>query len=135
MRSLSSMCEYKEIGTSQQDKLCSCWSYFQEESPPPIREHQLLRFSQPPRPTKRTPLFLPVLRSKKHKPPTSSTDRQKMSSSQQQVKPWDSRFQNPAVPHTNSYYFKCMIAGVLSCGVTHTLICPLDVVKCNMQVR
>jgi len=28
-----------------------------------------------------------------------------------------------------------MIAGVLSCGVTHTLICPLDVVKCNMQTN
>jgi len=33
------------------------------------------------------------------------------------------------------YYFKCMIAGVLSCGVTHTVICPLDVVKCNMQTN
>jgi solute carrier family 25 phosphate transporter 3 len=28
-----------------------------------------------------------------------------------------------------------MIAGILSCGVTHTLICPLDVVKCNMQTN
>lgn len=28
-----------------------------------------------------------------------------------------------------------MIAGVLSCGLTHTLICPLDVVKCNMQTN
>lgn len=28
-----------------------------------------------------------------------------------------------------------MIAGVLSCGLTHTGICPLDVVKCNMQVN
>merc|ERR1719231_1741498 len=27
-----------------------------------------------------------------------------------------------------------MIAGVLSCGLTHTAVCPLDVVKCNMQV-
>lgn len=33
------------------------------------------------------------------------------------------------------YYFKCMIAGVLSCGLTHTAVCPLDVIKCNMQVR
>jgi hypothetical protein len=49
-------------------------------------------------------------------------------------KQWDSRFAG-AVPHDNSYYFKCMIAGVLSCGGTHTAICPLDVVKCNMQVR
>jgi len=47
---------------------------------------------------------------------------------------WDSRWAHP-VPHDNSYYFKCMFAGVLSCGLTHTLICPLDVVKCNMQTN
>lgn len=49
-------------------------------------------------------------------------------------KPWDSRYAG-AVPHDNGYYFKCMIAGVLSCGGTHTAICPLDVVKCNMQTN
>merc|ERR1719238_259619 len=49
-------------------------------------------------------------------------------------KPWNARFSHP-IPHDNSYYFKCMIAGVLSCGVTHTMICPLDVVKCNMQTN
>ena len=38
------------------------------------------------------------------------------------------------VPHTNDYYVKCMFGGVLSCGLTHTLVVPLDVVKCNMQV-
>jgi solute carrier family 25 phosphate transporter 3 len=27
-----------------------------------------------------------------------------------------------------------MIAGILSCGITHTAITPLDVAKCNMQV-
>jgi len=48
---------------------------------------------------------------------------------------WDARFQNPAVPHNISYYEKCMVAGVLSCGLTHTAICPLDVVKCNMQTN
>jgi len=47
-------------------------------------------------------------------------------------KKWSSRWSHP-VPHDTMYYFKCMIAGVLSCGLTHTLICPLDVVKCNMQ--
>jgi len=49
-------------------------------------------------------------------------------------KPWNSRWAQP-VPHDNLYYFKCMIAGVLSCGATHTAICPLDVVKCNMQTN
>ena len=46
---------------------------------------------------------------------------------------WDARYSHP-VPHTNEYYFKCMLGGVLSCGLTHTLVVPLDVVKCNMQV-
>lgn len=47
---------------------------------------------------------------------------------------WDSRYAHP-VPHTNEYYMKCMIGGVLSCGLTHTAITPLDVTKCNMQVN
>lgn len=49
-------------------------------------------------------------------------------------KKWEARWSHP-VPHTNSYYAKCMLGGVLSCGLTHTLITPLDVVKCNMQVN
>jgi solute carrier family 25 phosphate transporter 3 len=36
--------------------------------------------------------------------------------------------------HDASYYFKCMIGGLLACGLTHTAICPLDVVKCRRQV-
>jgi len=55
-------------------------------------------------------------------------------SAQEPQKAWNSRWSHP-VPHNNMYYFKCMIAGVLSCGLTHTLICPLDVVKCNMQTN
>jgi solute carrier family 25 phosphate transporter 3 len=35
--------------------------------------------------------------------------------------------------HDLSYYGKCMVGGVLSCGVTHTAVCPLDVAKCKMQ--
>lgn len=37
--------------------------------------------------------------------------------------------------HDMSYYAKCMVAGVLACGVTHAAICPLDIVKCRKQVR
>ena len=36
--------------------------------------------------------------------------------------------------HDLSYYFKCMIGGALACGITHTAIVPLDVVKCKRQV-
>lgn len=50
-------------------------------------------------------------------------------------KKWDSRYANPAIPHNATYYKKCMVGGILSCGLTHTGICPLDVVKCNMQVN
>lgn len=47
---------------------------------------------------------------------------------------WDARLSHTPI-HDNAYYAKCMIAGVLSCGLTHTAITPLDVVKCNMQVN
>lgn len=36
--------------------------------------------------------------------------------------------------HDASYYFKCMIGGMLGCGLTHTAIVPLDVAKCKRQV-
>lgn len=36
--------------------------------------------------------------------------------------------------HDGSYYAKCMLGGILSCGLTHTAIVPLDIVKCRMQV-
>jgi hypothetical protein len=49
------------------------------------------------------------------------------------VAKWDSRFAGH-VPHDASYYGKCVVGGILACGLTHTAICPLDVTKCNMQV-
>lgn len=48
--------------------------------------------------------------------------------------PWNSRFAGH-VPHDGSYYTKCLFGGVLACGLTHALITPLDVTKCNMQVN
>jgi len=36
--------------------------------------------------------------------------------------------------HDVSYYLKCMIGGLLTCGLTHTAIVPLDVMKCNKQI-
>jgi solute carrier family 25 phosphate transporter 3 len=47
---------------------------------------------------------------------------------------WDSRFAGP-VPHTGTYYAKCVLGGILACGLTHAAITPLDVTKCNMQVN
>ena len=36
--------------------------------------------------------------------------------------------------HDMTYYKKCMLGGIISCGSTHTLVCPLDIIKCRMQV-
>jgi solute carrier family 25 phosphate transporter 3 len=50
-----------------------------------------------------------------------------------EAKPYNARFAG-AVPHDLSYYSKCVMGGVLACGLTHAAITPLDVTKCNMQV-
>jgi len=36
--------------------------------------------------------------------------------------------------HDLTYYFKCMIGGALGCGLTHTAIVPLDIIKCRKQI-
>lgn len=46
---------------------------------------------------------------------------------------WNARWSHP-IPHDDAYYAKCVFGGIVACGVTHTAITPLDVVKCNMQV-
>ncbi|KAL9275489.1 Mitochondrial phosphate carrier protein 3, mitochondrial-like protein [Drosera capensis] len=33
-----------------------------------------------------------------------------------------------------AYYTACTVGGILSCGLTHTAVTPLDLVKCNMQI-
>lgn len=35
---------------------------------------------------------------------------------------------------SSKYYALCGIGGMLSCGLTHTFVVPLDLVKCRMQV-
>ncbi|CCW61368.1 unnamed protein product [Phytomonas sp. EM1] len=57
-----------------------------------------------------------------------------MSAVHQPPKVWDARYLNPAVPHDAKYYLNCVGGGIFACGLTHTAVCPLDVVKCNMQV-
>lgn len=37
--------------------------------------------------------------------------------------------------YTGEFYAYCAVGGILSCGITHTGVTPLDIVKCNMQVR
>ena len=35
---------------------------------------------------------------------------------------------------TGKFYALCAFGGMLSCGITHTAVVPLDLVKCRMQV-
>ena len=35
---------------------------------------------------------------------------------------------------SSKYYAICGFGGILSCGLTHTAVVPLDLVKCRMQV-
>ncbi|KAB1217522.1 Mitochondrial phosphate carrier protein 3, mitochondrial [Morella rubra] len=36
--------------------------------------------------------------------------------------------------YSPSFYAACTFGGILSCGLTHTAVTPLDLVKCNMQI-
>ncbi|KAG0576099.1 hypothetical protein KC19_5G055600 [Ceratodon purpureus] len=36
--------------------------------------------------------------------------------------------------YTGEFYAYCAVGGILSCGITHTGVTPLDIVKCNMQI-
>ncbi|XP_063216474.1 solute carrier family 25 member 3-like [Bacillus rossius redtenbacheri] len=36
---------------------------------------------------------------------------------------------------SNKYFMLCGVGGILSCGITHTLVVPLDLVKCRIQVN
>ncbi len=34
---------------------------------------------------------------------------------------------------SGKYFALCGIGGILSCGITHTMVTPLDLVKCRLQ--
>eukprot|EP01025_Chloroclados_australasicus_P024448 TRINITY_DN2450_c0_g1_i1.p2 TRINITY_DN2450_c0_g1~~TRINITY_DN2450_c0_g1_i1.p2 ORF type:complete len:337 (-),score=32.58 TRINITY_DN2450_c0_g1_i1:252-1262(-) len=40
---------------------------------------------------------------------------------------------NKIAMHSSAFYQACTIGGILSCGLTHMAVTPLDVVKCNLQ--
>jgi len=37
--------------------------------------------------------------------------------------------------YSNQYFFACAFGGVLSCGITHAAMTPVDLVKCNIQAN
>ena len=47
---------------------------------------------------------------------------------------WDAKYLNPKTPHDIKYYQTCQIGGLFSCGLTHLVVSPLELVKCRMQV-
>lgn len=62
-----------------------------------------------------------------------------------QITEYESRYANQlsfrSPPHTdscafgsNKYFALCAIGGIISCGSTHTMVVPLDLVKCRLQV-
>jgi len=36
---------------------------------------------------------------------------------------------------SNAFYMYCGLGGILSCGITHTSVVPLDMVKCRIQTN
>ncbi|KAB0380753.1 hypothetical protein FD755_008537 [Muntiacus reevesi] len=46
----------------------------------------------------------------------------------------DSRKESSCEYGSVKFYALCGFGGVLSCGLTHTAVVPLDLVKCRMQV-
>ena len=42
--------------------------------------------------------------------------------------------ENKIALYTPEFYLACAAGGALSCGLTHTLVTPLDLVKCRRQV-
>ncbi|XP_028761146.1 mitochondrial phosphate carrier protein 3, mitochondrial isoform X1 [Neltuma alba] len=48
-------------------------------------------------------------------------------------------FPSPSEPgkielYSPTYFVTCTVGGILSCGLTHMAVTPLDLVKCNMQI-
>lgn len=41
---------------------------------------------------------------------------------------------NEVVFGSTEYYAKCAVGGAISCGLTHTLIVPLDLVKSGFNI-
>ena len=39
------------------------------------------------------------------------------------------------IKHDRSYFIKCFFAGLFPCGLTHTLLTPLDIIKCRRQTN
>lgn len=43
-------------------------------------------------------------------------------------------FEDSCAFGSTKYFLLCGLGGFLSCGITHTMVTPLDLVKCRLQV-
>jgi len=46
-----------------------------------------------------------------------------------------SLLKHPVKLYSAEYFALCGVGGILSCGITHTMMTPLDLVKCNAQAN
>ncbi|KAG5393727.1 hypothetical protein IGI04_023690 [Brassica rapa subsp. trilocularis] len=78
-----------------------------------------------------------------HEPAMNMTQRKAQPSRSLKTSSVSSNGPSFAIPAPNekvelyspAYFAACTVGGMLSCGVTHTAVTPLDVLKCNMQVK
>jgi len=68
-------------------------------------------------------------------PPPSSTVTMGSKSSGGFVIPAPSEPGKKIEMYSPAFYAACTAGGILSCGLTHMTVTPLDLVKCNMQVH
>jgi len=68
-------------------------------------------------------------------PPQSSTVTMGRKSSGGFVIPAPSEPGKKIEMYSPAFYAACTAGGILSCGLTHMTVTPLDLVKCNMQVH
>jgi len=52
-----------------------------------------------------------------------------------EARPASSIISNPVKLYSREYFALCGVGGILSCGLTHTAMTPLDLIKCNVQAN
>lgn len=113
-------------------------------------QHKSIYFSLPPQMSDSSRSLIPsFLYSSDHRlfqlhePATNMTQHKAQPLRSLKTSSVSSNGQSFAIPAPNekvelyspAYFTACTVGGMLSCGVTHTAVTPLDVLKCNMQVK
>lgn len=125
-------------------------SHFFQKKKKSHNQHKSIYLSLPPEMTDSSRSLIPsFLYSSDHRlfplhePATNMTQRKAQPSRSLKTSSVSSNGPSFAIPAPNekvelyspAYFAACTVGGMLSCGVTHTAVTPLDVLKCNMQVK